>query len=317
MALIKRLILGRKGLAALTVSVSAISMAFSLVWNLCLSILINQASAGLATSPGILLRALAVILLIAAAAYAFVLLSGWTCETLGHDLRMGYARHFVSLSYEQMECLNAGEQLSGLQNEIGEALDFMSGHLFPFADDAVKFAATFGFMVWLDPALALAANAPSFLILAYTVFSSRVIGEAAKETQEANARMNGFAAMLLDVFPVLRLFDATPLMMREYQTVLRAWEKASTLEERRRSLLMSLSGLLSVLPLLLLFLMGGLQVIRGDASLGTLYIFINLSGNISGVLMNLPGRIAMFRRFEANMGRLQGRILLGEGRAEA
>lgn len=68
---------------------------------------------------------------------------------------------------------------------------------------------------------------------------------------------------------------------------------------------MSLSALLSSTPLLLLLLIGGAQVINGTATVGTIYVFINLSGNVSGIMMNMPGRIAMFRRFSADLKRME------------
>ncbi len=66
--------------------------------------------------------------------------------------------------------------------------------------------------------------------------------------------------------------------------------------------------------LLLLFLIGGTQVIQGTATIGTLYAFINLSGNVSGVMMNMPGRIAVFRRFTANMNRIEPYVSIDTGR---
>lgn len=49
----------------------------------------------------------------------------------------------------------------------------------------------------------------------------------------------------------------------------------------------------------------GIEVIRGTLSVGSLYAFINLSGNVSGAMMNMPGRIASFRRFAVNLKRVE------------
>ena len=126
-------------------------------------------------------------------------------------------------------------------------------------------------------------------------------------------KMNGFADTLITVFPVIRLFDAEALILSKYNTTLEEWERASLLEKRRRAKLMSLSALLSCIPLLLLFLVGGIQTIQGFTTIGTLYVFINLSGNVSGVMMNMPGRTAVFRRFLANMKRMEPFINIKDG----
>ena len=74
--------------------------------------------------------------------------------------------------------------------------------------------------------------------------------------------------------------------------------------EKVKARLMSLSGILSCLPLALLLLVGGTLVVKGSLSLGMLYVFINLSGNVSGVMMNLPSHLAAFRRFQGNLERV-------------
>ena len=67
---------------------------------------------------------------------------------------------------------------------------------------------------------------------------------------------------------------------------------------------MSLSAVLSCIPLMLLLLVGGTLVIHGDISIGLVYIFINLSGNVSGVMMNMPSHLARLRRFIGNLERI-------------
>jgi ABC-type multidrug transport system fused ATPase/permease subunit len=132
------------------------------------------------------------------------------------------------------------------------------------------------------------------------------------EWQLARAMMNGYADILLTLFPVIRLYDAAGLLTERYGTELKTWERLVVREERTKAELMSLSALLSCIPLLLLLLVGGTMVINNLTTLGTVYIFINLSGNVSGVMMNMPGFIAAFWRFSANMKRLEPCVLLAE-----
>lgn len=67
----------------------------------------------------------------------------------------------------------------------------------------------------------------------------------------------------------------------------------------------------------MLILIGGFLVIDDSISIGTLYVFINLSGNVSGVMMNMPGRIAMFHKFIANMERIEPFVSIKTGRRES
>jgi ABC-type bacteriocin/lantibiotic exporter with double-glycine peptidase domain len=122
--------------------------------------------------------------------------------------------------------------------------------------------------------------------------------------------MNRHADTLLTLFPVIRLYDAARLTLGSYSQAVRAWESQTSRMERTKARLMSLSGLLSSIPLLLLFLIGGTMAVGGTLTVGTLYIFLNLSGNVSGALMNMPGFITAFRQFAANLKRLEGKLCL-------
>ena len=88
------------------------------------------------------------------------------------------------------------------------------------------------------------------------------------------------------------------------------WENASVKKEKVSARLMSLSGVLSFMPLLLLLGFGGFMVVNGEISKGIFYIFINLSGNVSGFLQNMPGIYANFRRFSASVGSLDEKLVL-------
>jgi len=316
MILLMKLLQKRILLVMLTVCISIFYIIVSLWWNEQLSSIIDIIHAKASVSAGTVMMAAVTILLSAGMAYLQGLCSGWTCENLAHDLRMGYAEHFTALSVSQVEELNAGKQLSILQNEIADISGFLRSSLFTFADDLIKFIGTFFWMLWLNPRLTVLSNLPTVFIIGYTVYSSKVIGRFAQESQQANAAMNGFADTLITIFPVLRLFDANPLIQEKYDGALEEWKRASILEERKRAKLMSLSALLSCIPLLLLLFIGGSQVIHGSTTVGDLYIFINLSGNVSGVMMNMPGRIALFRRFLANLKRAEPYVSIDTGRGK-
>lgn len=310
----KLLILSRRrGLLLLgTVGLSLLALAVSLWWNALLGGIIDGIGAGEPPGKPALMQGAAAVLLSAGLACGLKLLTGWTCETLAHDLRMGYARRLASLPAEELEDLNAGEQLSRLQNELGDVSDYLKNNLFQLADQAVRFVGTAAFLLWLNPELTLWVYLPCFLILAYVFFSSRVIQSAARQTQQKKLRMNGFADTLLTLFPLVRLYDAADLLRRGYREALGQWREKNIRLERARAGLMSLSALLACIPTLLLLLLGGAQVLQGKEHLGTLYVFLNLSGNVSGVFTNMPGYLAAFRGFSANMERLEPWLLVEE-----
>jgi ABC-type bacteriocin/lantibiotic exporter with double-glycine peptidase domain len=240
--------------------------------------------------------------------------SGYACQGMTHDLRMGYARYLLSLPLNETEERNAGEQLSRLQNEITGVSGYLHAHLLQLFDDGIRFLTTLIWLMLLSPALTLMTTLPALIVVIYVFWSSKIIGSATGRCQAAIGQMNKQIELLLSLFPMIRLFDATRFIRNGYTSAVKEWEKQTILLESKKAWLMSLSGVLSSIPLLFLFLFGGHMAINGVMTVGTLYMFLNLSGNVSGVLMNLPGHIAAFRQFAENMKRISPHVLMEEAR---
>lgn len=313
MALLFKMLCRRKGMVLLAVCASVLTAAIALWWNARLGGMINQVSSGKALTQQMLSGALTAMLLTGATQFINEYLSGYACQSMAHDLRMGYARAFALLPVIEAEKLNTGEALSRLQNEITGVSGYLSANLFQLFDDGVRFIVTFIWLLCLGPGLTLAANMPALLIVVYAFWSSKIIGSATRKSQAAKAEMNQYADSLLTLFPIIRLYGAARITLKGYTCAVKAWEDETVRAERTRARLLSLSGLLSSIPLLILFLVGGQMVISGTLSVGTLYVFLNLSGNVTGVLMNMPGHIAAFRQFSANMKRLSPHITWPQG----
>lgn len=310
MLLLRKMLYRRIFLISATVICSLISIVFSLLWNLHLSSIINTVTVGETVSMQSIITAIILMFINGVIAYGLGLISSFTCETLTHDLRMGYARYISHLPIVKLEELSVGEQLSKLQNEITDVSEYLRGNLFKIMYDAICFVATFSWLLFLNPTLTILPNLPVVIIMIYVAYSSKIISKTAEQSQQAKTQMNGYADTLIVLFPIIRIYSASKLIANNYSIALNKWEKCSVKEERTRAGLMSLSAILTSFPLLLLFLIGGALVINGAVTIGILYIFINLSGNVSGIMMNMPGFVAAFRRFSVNMKRLESCVLL-------
>jgi len=314
MGLLFKMLYRRKIFAIITICTSGLTAAVSLWWNFQLSGIINLISVGISPSQEMILWTLVIMLVMGTTNYLKGYIAGYTCEGITHDLRMGYARHFTSLPVADIEELNAGEQLSKLQNEIVGVSGYLNNNLFQLFDDAVRFFSTFIWLLFISPTLTLTSNLPVFFIIIYVIWSSKIIGLATEQSQKAKGQMNQYTDTLLSLFPIIRLYSATRLTLNGYLNQIDIWKNRTIILERKKAWLMSLSAIMSSIPLLVLFLVGGQMAINGILTIGTLYIFLNLSGNVSGVMMNMPRYITDFRQFSANIKRLSPNILLvGKG----
>ncbi|MHB1485424.1 MAG: ABC transporter transmembrane domain-containing protein [Saccharofermentanales bacterium] len=314
MTLFRQLIRKRMSLIFFTTIICLAASVVSLWWNFLLSKIIDVINTGNSIAGNNIILAAVIIIISMGISYSSGIFTGWTVETLTHDLRMGYARNISILPIDEIENINTGEHASKLQNEISEVSGYIKDNLFAISDDFIRFIATLIWMLLFNSKVTILSHLPLIFMLWYAFFSSKIISEKVSQSQNAKARMNGYTDTLASTFPILRIYNATQFMCNKYNESVNVLETANIKEERIRAKLMSLSAMMAYVPLLLILLIGGSQVIGGKMTLGTLYVFVNLTGNLSGAMMNMPARIAGFRRFSINMKRLEPSILLSTER---
>jgi len=111
-------------------------------WNSELAAIINDVVAGMKPSGETVVKVIFIMAALMLSVYIKSLSAGYACEYLSHDLRMGYAKYFSSLPFLEVEKLNAGEQLSKLQNEISGVSNYFNSNLYQLFDDSIKFIFT-------------------------------------------------------------------------------------------------------------------------------------------------------------------------------
>ncbi len=306
MKILKQLIQLHKILFIMAVLTTVLSVIFNLCWNKYLAQLLD--SLGNTEMHPCLTTGILIVLIHAASEFLSTYLSSYTCEIFAHEMRMGYARYYVQSDIRTLAGLNVGEAQSAMQNELKEISDYMSEQLFSLMKQFGTFAMTVLFLLWINFKLAMLSIVPVIPLIFYCSFSSKVIKKYTQQCQYSRKKLNGLADMILELFPVIQIYDACKLIQGAVKENLSEWENASIKKEQTSARLMSFSGVLSFVPLLLLLGFGGAMVIQEEISLGTFYIFINLSGNVSGFLQNMPGIYAGFRRFSASVDRLEGKL---------
>ena len=235
-------------------------------------------------------------------------MASYTCEVFAHEMRMGYSRFYLQSDILTLSKCNVGEEQSAMQNELREISAYLNENLFSFMKQFAAFAVTGIFLFCQSGKLTLFTLFPVIPLLLYCYFSGKIIKNLTEQCQKNKAKMNGLTGILLELFPVIQVYHAHELIQGSMNEKISEWQNRNIRKERITARLMSFSGLLSFVPLLLLLGFGGRMVISGEISMGIFYIFINLSGDVSGFLQNMPGIYAGFRRFCASVSRLEGRL---------
>lgn len=304
MIFVLKLFQNRKGTAILTLLCCVGSVIATLVWNKELAVLIDGVQGGYGLDRERVVWCAGCLVLAALLQGGMQFLSAYAGEYAVHDLRMKLARVTMGREYADLVKENSAELISLQQNEMEDINRYISDNLFTLCTTVVNFVFTLLFLLTQNAKLTLLYLLPVAGMAVYTTLSGKVIYRYTKREQEQQKKMNGVAGTLLSLFPVVRIYEAETLLKESYRRRIEGWKDAVVTQERTKAKLMSVSGMLSCIPLALLMLVGGRMVLTGTLTMGMLYVFINLSGNVSGVMINISVHLANFRRFCGNLERV-------------
>lgn len=308
MVFVFRLFRNRKVTVLLTLLCCVGSVVVTLLWNKELATLIDGVQAGHGLDRERVAWCAGCLVFAALFQGGMQFLSAYAGEYAVHDLRMRLARVTMKREYASVAMENGAELISLQQNEMEDINRYIADNLFVLCSTVTSFVFTLFFLMMQNAKLTLLYLIPVAGMAVYTTVSGKVIYRYTKEEQEAQKKMNGVAGTLLSLFPVVRIYEAEGLLRRSYRARIDGWKDAVVAQERTKAKLMSVSGMLSCIPLVLLMLVGGRMILQGTLTIGTLYVFINLSGNVSGVMINISVHLANFRRFCGNLERVWERI---------
>ena len=303
-----KLFQNRKGTALLTLLCCVGSVVSTLLWNKDLAVLIDGVQGGMGLDRERVAWCVVYLILAALLQGTMQFFSAYAGEYAVHDLRMRLAAVTMGRDYDSVVKENSAELISLQQNEMEDISRYISDNLFTLCNTVISFVFNLLFLLLQNMKLTLLYLIPVAGMAVYTTLSGKVIYRYTKREQEAQKKMNGVAGTLFSLFPVVRLYEAEKMLERSYRERIDDWKEAVVTQEKTKAKLMSGSGMLSCIPLVLLMLVGGRMILQGTLTIGILYVFVNLSGNVSGVMINISVHLANFRRFCGNLERVWERI---------
>lgn len=322
MKIIGKVIRIHKGLFVATLILSIVSVFVTLFWNAVLANLINYfgnitvSQEKLLSNPifNLFVGLIIIMLLNTLCEYISNYLAAYTCETFAHEMRVGYARFYLKTDIRKLAKMNVGEEQSAMQNEMKEISLYLKDNLISLIKQFIAFIVTTVFLLCQSCKLALATILPVLPLIVYCFISGKVIKQYTGRCLECKQEINGLTGTILELFPIIQVYNGYKLISDAMDSSLDVWEEHNIKKERISAKLMTLSGVLSFVPLLILLCVGGNMVVSGEISIGLFYIFINLSGNVSGFLQNMPNIYAGFRQFGASVDRIGEKLVLKEDR---
>jgi len=254
----------------------------------------------------IALAYLASLLVESALLYGEVLMLEQTGQRLIHDLRLRLFGHLRKLSSSFYDRNPVGRIVTRVTSDVESINELFSSGLISTLADVLKVAAIVAILWNMDARLTLLSFAILLPLGALSALFSRALRRVYRALRAQVARINVHLQESLSGVRLLQIFRAEPQNRRQFEAISREHmevEKRSALLEGALSALVELVGTTAVA---LLLWSGGIGIVAGSVSLGTLVAFLQYVQRFFGPLRELSGRYAVMQAALASAEKIFG-----------
>ena len=210
-----------------------------------------------------------------------------TGHLITRDLRTRLFSHLQSLNLRHHSRTPIGDSVYRLQQDAGCLEQLLLRGILPLTFSMLTLVVMFGILLMIEPALALVAMSVVPFLYVWIKWSARRIRPRAERTHMLESRMT---ARLHESFAAIRLvksFAREPYEGQRFSGVADEAMRARVVLSTREAIFSSVVGNLIVLGTSLVILVGGLLVIRGRLSIGTLLVALAYLGFVYGPLSGI------------------------------
>lgn len=226
----------------------------------------------------------------------------YTSERMAHTLRMNFADSLLADNSFTAD-IAGYEAMSKVQNELMQASEYMSNTLFDIVGMTLSGLFALFFLTFQNALLTVVILIPMIIVVLFTRLLSRKLVPLAHQSLDKKVEHNKIAYSMISNSDTVFLFDAKPFFKEKYENALDEWATVETRKERVSAVCNSLSGILSQIPLLILFATGSLMIWKGYMTIGMLIIFLNMIKSLLQTLMNLPSWMVSIKNFLVHLTR--------------
>lgn len=311
MKVLKKLIQINKRYIILSFMISFATVAARLIWTLNIGRLMDCIVDKKEVSSAFLITMAVLLIISAGMLYLNRLVSQFTAEKMSHTLRMKFADQILTrtaqgMNNETIQKTNGNyEALSKVQNELLTASEYISNTLSNVVWMTLSALFTIVFLLMQNVILTLTLLIPIVIITWVVRCQGKKLVPLVNKAMDGKIRHNKVAYSFLQNTDNLTLFDGKQFLRDKYTEELDNWGKDEIKKERVSAICNSLSGIMSQIPLLLLFAVGGILIWNNRITFGLLMVFLSMQSGVLTTLMNLPTWMVSIKSFLVHLERTQ------------
>ncbi|AZR73711.1 hypothetical protein BBF96_10140 [Anoxybacter fermentans] len=236
--------------------------------------------------------------------YLKIKLSGKYAELGVARLRKLIAEHLSLLPLSKLENNHSGDYISRLTNDVNRIQTFASETIIEIIYRPLAALGAFCYLTFLSWKLTLLTTLLVPILFLGAVILSNPMTKYSKQLQERLGVVNSIVQETIFGIEISKAFNLKERLERKYNSAVDNTVKSAKALAKRNALLNSFSHLISLVPFLICFCIGGYWVVRGEMTPGSLIAFINLLNHLTFPISVLPTLLGQVKTDMVAAGRL-------------
>ncbi len=216
-------------------------------------------------------------------------------QDIVYDLRNDLFRHVESLSMRFFDLTPVGKVVTRITNDVEAIHEVFANILVNLIQNFIKIMGYMVVMFVLNPRMALYSVLMVPIAAVLTVVFRTLSRKAFRVTKTKLTALNTYLSEHLSGMRIIQIFAQESRKHREFREKNQELYQAGFRELMINAIFRPVTYFVSVVALALVILIGGLEVLRGAVTFGTLYIFIQYIGSLFNPIQDLAEQFSVLQ----------------------
>jgi ATP-binding cassette subfamily B protein len=199
----------------------------------------------------------------------------WTGQNIMHRLRQHIYRHMLGLDLAFFNENPSGKLVTRLTNDVQNMHEMFTSVIVTLFNDALRIISILGLLYWLNWQLALLMTLLLPLIIAATLWFSKLARYAFREIRTNLARINSFLQEAVSGISLIQLFQREKDNENNFVNLNQSYFQSTLYQIKIFGIFMPLLDILASTATAIIIWYGGVLILKGEMTIGILVAFIS------------------------------------------
>ena len=199
----------------------------------------------------------------------------WTGQNIMHRLRQHIYKHMLGLDLAYFNENPSGKLVTRLTNDVQNMHEMFTSVIVTLFNDAIRIIGILVLLFWLNWRLALLMSLLLPVILAATLWFSRLARSVFREIRTNLAKINAYLQEAVSGISLIQLFQREKDTERNFVNLNLAYFQATLHQIKIFGIFMPLLDILASTATAIIIWYGGVLILKGEMTIGILVAFIS------------------------------------------